>query len=127
MTSSAALEPGWYDWPNSPIIPSVRQFLHLINADVIEDSTAFPARLGIRRDAKSYRAAKACEDRLFEHGGLIAEAEVVSGFLPCFWVGAILHLDGSDATAQEKRVLVRQDVARRSDLVTKREPLAQAM
>jgi hypothetical protein len=70
-------------------------------------------------------STKAGDERLFENGGLIAEAEVVSSFLPCCKVCAVQGLDRSDPTAQEKRGLVGQDVACRSDLAGKRQALAQ--
>src|ERR1700722_2676704 len=75
-----------------------------------------------RRD----HSTKAGDERLFEYGRLIGEGEAAGRFLPCRRVCAVLYLDRSDPTTQEKYVLVREDVARRSDLVTKREPLAQA-
>src|SRR5882672_4339042 len=83
-------------------------------------------RLGIPWHAKSYCSAKAQEKRLFEQGGLIGEGETISRFLPRRGVCAVRRLDGSNSTPQQKRVLVRQDVARRSDLARKRQALAQA-
>src|ERR1700726_3022 len=78
-------------------------------------------RLGIPRHAKSYRSAKAWQDRLFEYGGLIGEGEAVRRFLPCRGVSAVQRLDGSNSTAQQKRVLIRQGVAGRSDFARKRQ------
>src|SRR5260370_33083296 len=57
---------------------------------------------------------------------MIGEGEAVSRVLPCRGICAVLYLDGSDPTAQEKRVLVRQDVACGSDFARKRQMLAQA-
>src|SRR5260370_17287785 len=57
---------------------------------------------------------------------MIGEGEAVSRVLPCRGVCTVLYLDSSDPTAQEKRVLVRQDVACGSDFARKRQMLAQA-